>query len=82
MDPNIQRNELSALYELLGALLSMILVALQYISYLIWAGLVTTVTILGGIVYYSVHSYTANLVLFDATFPVLATFLIFSKQVQ
>ena len=76
---NIQRSELSALYELLGALLGMILVAFAIYKLPIWAGLVTTVTIIGGIVYYSVHSYTANLVLLDATFPVLATFLIFSQ---
>ena len=35
---------------------------------------------MGGIVYYSVHSYTANLVLFDATFPVLSAFLIFTQS--
>ena len=76
---NIQRNELNSLYELLGALLGMILIALAIYKLPIWAGLVTTVTVIGGIVYYSVHSYTANLMLFDATFPVLATFLIFTQ---
>ena len=77
---NIQRNELSALYELLGALLGMILIAIAVYRAPIWAGLVTTVTILGGFVYYSVHSYTANLVLFDATYPVLAGFLVFTHS--
>ena len=76
---NITRNELSAVYELLCALLSMVLVALAIYKLPVWAGLVTTVTIIGGIVYYSVHSYTANLVLFDATFPAIATFLIFTQ---
>jgi adenylate cyclase len=75
---NITRNELSSLTELLCALLSMVLVALAIYKLPIWAGLVTTVTIIGGIVYYSVHSYTANLVLFDATFPALSAFLIFT----
>jgi len=75
---NITRNELSALTELVCALLSMILVALAIYKLPIWAGLVTTVTIIGGIVYYSVHSYTANLMLFDATFPALSAFLIFT----
>ena len=76
---NITRSELSLLTELVCALLSMILVALAIYKLPIWAGLVTTVTIIGGIVYYSVHSYTANLVLFDATFPAIATFLIFTQ---
>ena len=58
----------------------MILIALAIYKLPISAGLVTTVTILGGIVYYSVHSYTANLVLLDATFPVLSGFLIFTQS--
>ena len=76
---NITRNELSALTELLIALLSMIAIAIVIYKLPVWAGLFTTVCIIGGIVYYSVHSYTANLVLFDATFPVLASFLIFTQ---
>jgi adenylate cyclase len=75
---NITRNELSSLVELLCALLSMILIAIVIYKLPVWAGLVTTVTIIGGIVYYSVHSYTTNLVLFDATFPAISAFLIFS----
>jgi adenylate cyclase len=76
---NITRNELSAVYELLCALLGMILIGLAIYKSHIWVGLVTTVTIIGGIVYYSIHSYTANLVLFDATFPAIASFLIFTQ---
>ncbi len=76
---NITRSELALLTELVCALLSMVLVALAIYKLPIWTGLVTTVTIIGGIVYYSVHSYTANLVLFDATFPAIATFLIFTQ---
>jgi len=75
---NITRSELSSLTELLCALLSMVLIALAIYKLPIWAGLVTTVTIIGGIVYYSVNSYTANLVLFDATFPAISAFLIFT----
>ena len=76
---NITRNELSAVYELLCALLGMILIGLAIYKSHIWVGLVTTVTIIGGIVYYSIYSYTANLVLFDATFPAIASFLIFTQ---
>jgi adenylate cyclase len=77
---NITRNELSSLVELLCALLSMVLIAIAIYKLPIWAGLVTTVTIIGGIVYYSVYSYNANLVLFDATFPALSAFLIFTQS--
>ena len=76
---NITRSELALLTELLCALFGMILVALSIYRLPIWAGLVTTVSIIGGMIYYSVHSYTANLVLFDATFPAIATFLIFTQ---
>jgi len=76
---NITRSELALLTELLCALLGMLLVALSIYRLPIWAGLVTTVSIIGGMVYYSIHSYTANLVLFDATYPAIATFLIFTQ---
>ena len=76
---NIQRNELSALYELLGALLSMILIAFVVYRAPIWASMPISLGILGSIAYYSVYSYTTNLVLFDATYPVLAGFLIFTQ---
>ena len=76
---NITRSELALLTELLCALFGMLLVALSIYRLPIWAGLFTTVSIIGGIVYYSVHSYTANLVLFDATYPAIATFLIFTQ---
>ena len=75
---NITRSELSSLVELVCALCAMILIALAIYKLPIWAGLFTIVCIIGGIVYYSVHSYTANLVLFDATFPALSAFLIFT----
>ena len=76
---NIVRSDLSALTELLTACLAMIIIALAIYKLPIWLGLVTTVTIMGSIIYYSIHSYTQNLVLFDATYPVLASFVIFSQ---
>ena len=75
---NITRSELSSLTELLCALLSMVLVALAIYKLPVWAGLFTTVSIIGSIAYYTIHSYTANLVLFDATFPAISAFLIFT----
>lgn len=76
---NIQRSQLSAVTELLCALLSMIMLALVVYKTPPWVGFVSVVTVIGGIVYYSIHSYTANLVLFDATFPAIASFLIFTQ---
>ena len=76
---NIVRSDLSALTELLTACLAMIIIAIAIYKLPVWAGLSTTVSIIGSIVYYTIHSYTANLVLFDATYPVLASFVIFSQ---
>lgn len=77
---NIVRSDLSALTELLTACLAMIIIALAIYKLPIWLGLVTTVTIMGSIIYYSIYSYTQNLVLFDATYPVLASFVIFTQS--
>ena len=76
---NIVRSDLSAITELITAFLAMIIIAVAIYKLPIWLGLVTTVTIIGSIIYYSIHSYTQNLVLFDATYPVLASFVIFSQ---
>jgi adenylate cyclase len=76
---NITRSELSLLTELLCAFLSMLLIGYAMYRTPAWAGLLTTVAIISGIVYYSIYSYTANLVLFDATFAVIASFLIFTQ---
>ena len=76
---NIVRSDLSALTELLTAFLAMIIIAIAIYKLPIWLGLVTTVTTMGSIIYYSIHSYTQNLILFDATYPVLASFVIFSQ---
>ena len=77
---NIVRSDLSALTELLTACLAMIIIAIAIYKLPIWLGLVTTVTIMGSIIYYSIYSYTQNLVLFDATYPVLASFVIFTQS--
>ena len=76
---NITRSELSSLTELVCALLSMVLVALAIYKLPVWAGLFSIISIIGSIAYYTIHSYTANLVLFDATYPAIATFLIFTQ---
>ncbi len=76
---NIQRSQLSAVTELLCAFLSMILIALVVYRAPIWASMPVSLAIMGGIGYYSVYSYTENLMLFDATFPVLAGFLVFTQ---
>ena len=76
---NIQRSQLSLLTELLCAFISMILVALAVYKLPIWASMPVSFGIMGSIAYYSVYSYTSNLMLFDATFPVLASFLIFTQ---
>ena len=77
---NITRSELSSLVELLCALLGMILIALSIYKLPIWAGGLVSLATLTSIGYYSVYSYTSNLVLFDATFPILAGFLIFTQS--
>ena len=77
---NIQRNELSALYELLGALLGMILIAIAvYKLPLLWTAPISML-ILGSEAYLSVWFYTTQLVLMDATFPVLSGFLVFTHS--
>ena len=77
---NIVRSDLSALTELLTACLAMIIIAIAIYKLPIWLGLVTTVSTIGSIIYYSIHSYTQNLLLFDATYPVLASFMIFTQS--
>ena len=76
---NIQRSQLSLLVELLCAFISMICVALAVYKLPIWASMPVSFGIMGSIAYYSVYSYTSNLMLFDATYPVLASFLIFTQ---
>ena len=76
---NITRSQLSAVTELLCALLTMLLVMTAVYRIPIWASAPVSMGILGGIAYFSVYQYTANLVLFDATFPVFAGFIVFTQ---
>ena len=76
---NITRSQTAAFFELLTALLTMVLVALAvYRLPLLWTAPISLI-ILGGIAYYSVRQYTSSLVLVDATFPVLSGFLVFTQ---
>ena len=77
---NITRSELSSLIELLCALCAMILIATAVYRAPIWLSMPLSATIIGTIVYVSIHSYTSNLILFDATFPAISAFLIFTQS--
>jgi len=76
---NIQRSQLSALYELIGALLGMILIGFCVYRTPIWLTIPISLSIMGGIGWFSVLMYQSKLLLFDATFPILATFLVFTQ---
>jgi len=76
---NITRSQLSAIIELLVGLLTMVLVALAVYRLPLLLTAPMALAILGGIAYYSIHKYTSSLVLLDATFPVLAGFLVFTQ---
>jgi adenylate cyclase len=76
---NITRSQLAAFYELLTAFIIMVLVALAvYKLPLLWTAPIS-LSVLGGVAYYSVYQYTNSLVLLDATFPVLSGFLVFTQ---
>jgi len=76
---NITRSQLSAVTELVVALLTMILIALAvYKLPLLWTAPIS-LSVLGGMAYFSVYKYTSDLVLLDATFPVLSGFLVFTQ---
>ena len=74
---NITRSQLSAVTELIVALITMVLVAIAVYRLPLLLTAPVSLLILGGIGYYSVKQYTGNLVLLDATFPVLSGFLVF-----
>ena len=76
---NITRSQLSAITELLIGLLTMVLVALAVYRLPLLLTAPMALAILSGIAYYSVRQYTGSLVLVDATFPVLAGFLVFTQ---
>ena len=74
---NIQRSQLSALYELLGALLGMVIIGLCVYRTPIWLTVPISLSLLGGTAWISVQLYQSKLLLLDATFPIIAMFLIF-----
>ena len=76
---NIQRSQLSSLIEVLIASVTMLLVALAVYRLPLLLTAPISLTILGGIAYFSVYKYTNGLVLLDATFPVLSGFLVFTQ---
>jgi len=76
---NITRSQTSAFYELLTALLVMLLVSLAVYRLPLLLTAPMSLTILGGYTYYSVYMYQSQLVLLDATFPVIAGFLVFTQ---
>ena len=76
---NIQRSQLSSLIELLIASVTMILVAIAVYRLPLLLTAPISLMILGGIAYFSVYKYTSSLVLLDATFPVIAGFLVFTQ---
>ena len=76
---NITRSQLSAVTELLIALLSMVLIALAVYKLPLLLTAPISLSILGGVAYFSVYKYTGGLVLLDATFPVLSGFLVFTQ---
>jgi adenylate cyclase len=76
---NIQRSQFASLVEVLIASVTMLLIALAvYKLPLLWTAPIS-LSILIGIVYLSIKQYTGNLVLLDATFPVLSGFLVFTQ---
>jgi len=77
---SITRSQLSAVTELLCALLTMILIALAvYKLPLLWTAPISLL-ILGSEAYGSVWLYQNQLVLLDATYPVLSGFLVFTQS--
>jgi adenylate cyclase len=76
---NIQRSQLSSLIEVLIASVTMLLVALAVYRLPLLLTAPISLTILGGIAYFSVYKYTNGLVLLDATFPVISGFLVFTQ---
>ena len=76
---NITRSQTAAFYELLTALLVMVLVAIAVYRLPLLLTAPVSLLILGGIGYYSVYLYQSQLVLLDATFPVIGGFLVFTQ---
>ncbi len=77
---NIVRTELFPLLELVLTIVSMILIAIVVYRLPIWLSMPVSLGIISSYAYGSVWAYTNKLWLVDATFPVLATFLIFAQS--
>lgn len=75
---NIQRNELSALYELLGALVGMIFIAIAVYNSPVWLSGLIFLFSFGWSIGLSAYNYQEKLLLVDATFPALAFLLVFT----
>ena len=76
---NIVRTELSPLIELILTIVGMMLVAIIVYKLPIWLSMPVSLGIISSYAYGSVWAYTNKLWLVDATFPILATFLIFAQ---
>jgi len=76
---NIVRTELFPLIELVLTVLGMILIAIIVYKLPIWLSMPVSLGIMTSYAYGSVWAYTNNLWLIDATYPVLASFIIFSQ---
>jgi len=76
---NIVRTELSPLLELILTIAGMMLVAIIVYKLPIWLSMPVSLGIMTSYAYGSVWAYTNKLWLVDATFPILATFLIFAQ---
>ena len=76
---NIVRTELSPLLELILTVAGMMLVAIIVYRLPIWLSMPVSLGIMTSYAYGSVWAYTNKLWLVDATFPILATFLIFAQ---
>ena len=77
---NIVRTELSPLLELIMTVLGMLLVTVVVYRLPISLSMPVSLGIISSYAYGSVWAYTNKLWLVDATFPVLATFLIFAQS--
>ena len=76
---NIIRTELSPLLELILTVAGMMLIAIIVYKLPIWLSMPVSLGIISSYAYGSVWAYTNKLWLVDATFPILATFLIFAQ---
>ena len=77
---NIQRSQIASLIEVLLASVTMLLVAIAVYKLPLLLTAPVALLILVGQAYGSVWFYTNKLMLFDATFPVLSGFLIFTQS--